>query len=275
LLKTLYNENHKLDDQFRKRTTQAFLLRGAFSFSSKLSGELFIPFVRQTRTIYSSAGDISDFDSTVGIGDPVALIIYNLVKSKLTWRIGAGGQFPVGSYTNTNDQGLFLVEDLQPGSGSVDLILMNSIEYSPDLRPTALLYFNTVLQVNGKNANSRGGVQSYQFGNDLQLIVGIVDQFILFNHPVNIGLKARYRSASQDQINGNTAPGTGGKWFFAGAHVGIPFFAMTVLNFNIEFPMSTKVVDTQLSPDLIFNIGVYKKLDLSRKLFSELPNPDI
>jgi hypothetical protein len=240
-----------------------------------LSGELFVPFVRQTRTIYSVAGDVSDFDATVGIGDPVALMIYNLVKSKLTWRVGAGVQLPVGSYTETNDQGLFLVEDLQPGSGSVDLILMNSLEYSPDFRPTALLYLNTVLQVNGKNANSRGGVQSYLFGNDLQLIAGIVDQFFLLNQPVNFGLKARYRNASQDQINENIVPGTGGQWFFAGAHVGIPFIAKTVLNLNIELPVSTKVVDTQLSPDLIFNIGVYKKLDLSRKIISEIPNLNI
>lgn len=275
LLNTLYNESHKLDDRFRKRTTQSYIFRGAYSFSSKLSGELLIPLIRQTRTIYSGAGDISDFDSSQGLGDPVVLIMYHLVKSKVTWRVGAGGQFPVGSYTETNDRGLFLVEDLQPGSGSVDMILMNSLEFSPDFRPSVLLYLNTILQVNGENANSRGGIHAYKFGNDFQLIAGIVDQFFLFNQPVNFGMKARYRSANQDQINENLVPGTGGQWFFAGAHIGIPFIARTMLNFNIELPITTKVVDTQLSPDLIFNISVYKKLDLSRKNISEIPNLNI
>ena len=72
ILKSLYSESDLLDDRNRKRATQTFILRSAYSIRSDLTLEIFIPYVHQSRSIYGVTG--VNNESTLGIGDPVFFI---------------------------------------------------------------------------------------------------------------------------------------------------------------------------------------------------------
>jgi len=260
-LKTLKSGSETLDDDQRLRTTQSYILRSAYSLNSRWTIEGFLPLVRQTRRITSLNGS-EDKESTFGLGDPVALLIYNVINKGVVFRLGAGPQIPLGGHNQTNSRGLILLEDLQPGSGAWDLILMASLEYSLKNRPSSTLYLNAITSRTGVNPESRGGAQSYEFGNDIQLIGGISDQVLLFNQIFSSGVSVRYRHANRDLVNSNELPGTGGDFFFGRASVGIPFPKLkSSFNINVEFPLWSSVNETQLAPSFVLNFGWFKKIE--------------
>lgn len=261
-LRTLKTESSILDDDQRLRTTQSYLLRGAYSLSDRLTFEGFFPIVRQTRRITSISGS-NDKEATFGVGDPVALLIYDVIKKGVTFRIGAGPQIPLGGTEQTNDRGLRLLEDLQPGSGAWDVIVLASLEHNLRSRPSSLIYVNSILSFTGVNNNARGGAQTYEFGNDIQIIAGFSDQILIFNNIITPGLSFRYRQAERDLISGSALPGTGGNFIFTRLSNSIPFpKANSSLNLNLELPLWSRVNDTQLSPTYTINVGWSKKFIL-------------
>ncbi len=264
-LKTLKTESSVLDDDQRLRTTQSYLLRGAYTLTDRLTIEGLFPIVRQTRRITSTTGAL-DKESTFGIGDPVALLIYDVLKKGVTFRLGAGPQIPLGGFEQSNTRGLRLLEDLQPGSGAWDLIVLASVEHSLKSRPSSLLYLNSIFSFTGVNNQARGGAQSYEFGNDIQLIAGYSDQVFVFNNIIAPGFSFRYRHAARDLINGSALPGTGGNFLFTRMSNAIPFPKInSSLNINLELPIWSRVNDTQLSPTYSINVGWSKKIALNNQ----------
>ncbi len=267
-LATLYDGSRSLVDELRLRTTQSYIIRAAYNISDRFGIEGFLPLIRQTRTILTNSGT-EDFESTFGIGDPIAMLFYDVVSSPLNWRVAAGPQIPVGSFNEVNSRGLTLLEDLQPGSGAWDFILMSSLQYQSLGRPTMSLYLNGIVSVTGVNNKSRNGLQTYEFGDDLQLIAGVNDQFLVFSRIVNPGVSVRYRKASRDRINDIDGTGSGGEWLFTRLSVGIEFIKQSRLTFNYEVPVYTFVNETQLSPDRIININWSQSFDLKKSSDSQ------
>lgn len=271
ILKTLKSGSDRLDDSDRLRTTQSYILRAAYALNDRLTVEAFIPLVRQTRRITTNAGAF-DRESTFGIGDPVALLIYDIIRKDITLRIGAGPQIPLGSDNATNSRGLMLLEDLQPGSGAWDVILMGSLEYQLPSRPSSLLYLNAIISQTGSNPNSRGGLQVYEFGNDLQFMGGYSDQVLAFNQMITPGLSVRYRYADRDAVDQNEIPGTGGKFIFGRISNSIPFPKLkSSLNLNFEFPIWAAVNETQLSPSYSINVGWFKRFEPKKEYDDVIP----
>jgi len=271
-LKTLKSGSHKLNDSDRLRTTQSYILRTAYSINNRWTIEGVVPFVRQTRRITTSTGAF-DREATTGIGDPVLLGIYNVIDKEYVIRLGAGPQVPLGSTDEIGNRGLQLLEDLQPGSGAWDLIIFLSAEYSLLKRPTSLLYLNVITSKTGTNTNSRGGTQSYKFGNDIQMIVGFTDQLLIANQIITPSVSMRYRRALRDQVNQSLLPGTGGDFVFARISNSIPFPKLkSELALNVEFPIWNKVNDTQLAPSIGFNVGWYYKLELKENQVQPIIN---
>ena len=258
ILKTLKSGNIKLEDDLRLRSTQSYMARSGYSLSDKLEFEMMIPLIRQTRRISSPTGEVN-MESTFGIGDPILLALYNINTNIFKIRIGGGPQIPLGSYTQRNSLGLTLLEDLQPGSGAWDLITFFSIEKRFANLPSGLLYANFISTYTGTNMNSRNGTQSYEFGNDLQVILGFSNQYIIGSTLFSPGLSLRYRNAQRDAVNGEAIPGTGGQFLFARISNQIPINNSS-LNFTIELPFYSKVNETQLSPSLIINVGWHKAI---------------
>ena len=264
-LKTLYSGSQALDDDQRKRSTQSYLMRAHYTFTDRLAVEGFFPFVRQTREIFSRVNDASDFESSFGVGDPILLASYKLIDNNIKWTIGGGLQFPLGSYTERNSRGLFLVEDLQPGSGALDVILISLLEVPLASRPSANVFGRTIFDLTGSNPNSRNGRQTYAFGNDYQFIVGIADQLFVAQQVIYPAVSLRYRNTQRDKVDSNENNGTGGNWLFAKASMGINFWGATKLTVDIELPLYTFVNETQLSPNSIINISIHKAFSFSKE----------
>lgn len=263
-LATLYDGATSLDDELRNRTTQSYIARAAYNIGNRFGAEVFLPFVRQTRTIITNGG-AEDFESTFGVGDPIFMLFYDVVQSPLNIRLSAGPQMPLGSYNELSSRGLTLLEDLQPGSGAWDFVFMTSMQYQSIMRPTMSFYLNGILSLTGANDDSRNGLQTYEFGDDVQLIAGLNDQFLLFNRIVNPGVSIRYRKANRDKINNIESSGTGGEWVFTRLSLGVEFFKQSMLTLNFEVPAYTFVNDTQLSPDRIINISWSKSFSLKQE----------
>ena len=271
VLKSLYSGTEKLDDGLRKRTTQSYLIRGAYTFSSRLSIETSVSLVRQTRKIYGRNENI-DFQSTFGIGDPVILIIYDVIKGPFNWRVGLGPQVPLGRTNLLSDRGLFLVEDLQPGSGAWDAIMFSSLSITSFLRPTNTLFLNAIYSSTGANNDSRGGRQTYEFGNDLQLISGISDQFVWFGQILSPSIGLRFRAANRDAIDGIANSGTGGTFLFLRGGLSLDVSNDYRLSLNGELPIYTRVNETQLATSYTINLSLYKRFSFRKDTNDSFPN---
>lgn len=257
LLSILKNGSEKLDDDLSERSTQSYILRCAYQLNNKWAFEVFLPYIRQSRRITSVSGIINQ--STQGIGDPIFMASYNLINKAISVRTGLGIQFPLGSHTERNDNGLLFLEDMQPGSGALDLLPLLFVGWTPQNRPQGNLYLNTILTFNGTNQNSRNGLQTYQFGNDLQMILGYSESLILNNQIFNLGLSIRYRSALQDEVDNNELPGSGGTFLMGRLHAAWVISPQSQFSFMGEWPIYTKVRDTQLSPSRVINISFAHK----------------
>jgi hypothetical protein len=265
VLKSLYAGSDLLEDRLRKRTTQSYLLRMAYAVSNRSSLELFFPLVRQTRKIYTNQNTV-DFESSFGLGDPVLLFVFNVLNGPFAIRLGAGPQIPLGSFEEKNGRGLFLVEDLQPGSGAWDLVLFGSVEHIPNFRPSMFLYSNVIISRNGINDASRGGFLRYRFGHDVQVILGVSDQLLALNQSFQPNVSLRYRKAQRDQIDGFPNSGTGGEFLFVKLGTGINVSRNTgTFSFQLELPLYTFVNETQLAPTYSINVGWTKKLLIQSK----------
>lgn len=255
-LTTLYSGSNALVDDQRKRTTQSFLARAHYSFNDRFALETFIPLVRQTRTIYSSSvANQVDFESTFGLGDPIVLASYKVINSAVQLTVGAGPQIPLGGFNRTNSSGFTLVEDLQPGSGAWDLVLLGIVDYNLPSRPSTNIFSRVIYSSTGENPNARSGLQTYEFGDDIQIIAGVADQFLVGSRIIVPSLALRYRSAQRDAVDSIVSSGTGGEWLFAKATLGVEFFWQSSISFDIELPLYTFVNETQLSPNSIFTIS--------------------
>lgn len=247
-LNTLKNENETLDDNSRLRTTHSILLNAGYSFTDRLSIEGLFTWVNQRRII--SQFDEENLDQTYGIGDAVILVRYkviNNIEKSFSLDIGFGVKLPLGSSTETNDQGIVLNADLQPGSNSWDLIYLLGANKSFDFRPTMAFSTRLIYRQTGEN-NSYFDDSTYEFGNDVQAYFGVSDQFLVQNTLINPGITFKYRNAAQDKINSAELPNTGGDWIFIIPNLSVSIFKNTSLNVSAELPIYSRPDGIQLTP---------------------------
>jgi len=171
-----------------------------------------------------------------------------------------------------SNRGLFLVEDLQPGSGAWDAIIFSSLSYNSIVRPSNTLFINAIYSSTGVNHDSRGGLQSYEFGNDLQLIAGMSDQYLWFGQLFSPSLGLRYRIARRDALDGIDNSGTGGTFLFIRGGLGFNFNNDHIFSINGELPIYTQVNETQLATSYTINISLYKRLNFQNKKSDSFPN---
>ncbi len=252
-LLTLYDEGDVLVNSNRERKTRSFFLRLGYGISERWSVETLMPYVNQRRNITQNNGEINR-ESSSGIGDIILLVKYDLFKN-LSWvlNMGAGIKIPTGSTHQLNNRGLLLVNDMQPGSGAMDIVFRFSLSHQLGIRPSTTLYISPIVNIKGSDDNYLGS-QSYQFGNDLQMMSGLSDQVIIGEWPVYPNIGFRYRYARRDRINGVDLDNTGGSWLFTRLGLGTDFYKNNRLTFTFELPLITNVDGTQLSPDAIFNL---------------------
>jgi len=265
----LVSFSEKLDDDTRSRTTQSSIIELNYGLNRRLSVTGVVPFIKQTRTIQAYSGS-EDYTATKGLGDVVFLVKYRLINpeknTQTDWVIGGGPKFPTAKTNFTNNQGLVLPADMQPGSGSFDGIFWSFFRRSRFLRIQNLgLDAVTAFRYSGENKNYNGS-QTYRFGNEFQLSMGLNYNFFL-KWPVDIFSFARYRFQDEDLIDGGVFPSSGGQWVYVIPGLNINFSPKWAMRLSGDIPVYRKLKGTQLTTSykltaaILFNIP-FKKNDL-------------
>lgn len=267
-LNTLNIGIKKIDDSSRLRVTHSMLVNLGYSITDKLAVEMLFSWVNQRRRITQL--NTPNLDESAGIGDAIFLGRYTIMSdNRGDFSIGLGAKLPVGSSTQKNNQGVLLNADLQPGSNSIDFIMMTT--YSQKIAFRKSMNFSTRVTYRSTGTNSSyQGSSDYKFGSEFQTFLGISDQLLVFKQIFSPSLTLKYRNAIKDQINNISIENTGGNWIFL-----IPSFMIHVnqqLSFssNIEIPLYSNVQGTQLTPTYRINTGLLyqftKKTNLNFQL---------
>jgi len=267
LLNTLKDGPTKLNDDARKRLTHSVLVQGGYVFDKRWSTEIFLSWIRQERII-NQFGNIGQTVAQ-GLGDALLLLKYKLVSNStkhINWLIGAGPKFPTGSSTKKDKNDITLNADLQPGSGSLDVITWTQFSKNSKRRPSLTYSGTATLSLKGKN-NSYLGSQVYQFGNELILIGGIADQFITNKFLGGASIQAIYRHAFQDENDGEKTPGTGGRWVFIRPGLTIKPGRTSAINMSVSVPVYSWVRDTQLTPTVRYNASFYYEIPGNKSIY--------
>ena len=264
-LNTLNVGREKLDDNARLRVTHSLLLNISHEISDKLSVEGLFTWVNQRREITQFGNQ--NLDESSGIGDAIVMAKYNFPNTfgkKSVFGLGLGAKLPLGSSTETNDQGITLNGDLQPGSNAWDVIYWSSIAKSFDFRPSFNVSSRFVYRSTGTN-NSYFGDSTYKFGNEFQAFLGFSDQFKIFKTTSKPSLFFKYRNANKDKIGGFDLNNTGGNWVFVIPNFSLNISPNLVFSVKAELPLYSNVDGTQLTPTYRFTTGVLFKINPKTK----------
>jgi len=248
-LNTLNAGSSKLDDDSRKRVTNSILANIGYGITDKLSVEGLFTWVNQTRRITQFGNE--NFTETSGIGDAVLLLKYafpNAFGKNSLLNVGLGTKIPFGKSDIKTQQGIQLTADLQPGSGAWDGIGWLSASKDLGFRPSATISGSATYRFTGVNKSYLNNTSTYEFGNELQVNVGYVDQFLVFNTMINPGLVFRYRKSFEDKINDSEVPSTGGEWVFIRPELNVQLSPSLSFITRLELPLYSYVEGTQLTP---------------------------
>lgn len=255
VLNTLKDGTTTLQDNTRKRTTHSLLTEVGYTINDKWSFDGFFSFVRQERKL-TPVGQQENFDATNGIGDAVLLLKYRFYKN---FQVGLGLKIPMGPSDLTNDRGLTLNADLQPGSGAWDMVYWLSGSQPVNIRPSMSFNTTIIYRATGQN-NSYFGTQVYEFGNEFQALVGLADRITLGALIIDPALSIKYRTVSADRNDGFDVPSTGGKWLFLRPALSFNPSVRLQVQANIELPVYAELEGTQVTPTYRFNTGILFRL---------------
>lgn len=257
-LNTLRSGWKKLNDRSRQRTTHSALLNWGISLSERWSLEGIWSYLWQIRKVTQTDTDLTQ---TNGLGDAVFLINYKLWSAKnerTSWRTAIGLKVPLGAVDRTNDLGLTVSEELQPGSGAWDVIFWTQLSHNLNARPSATVNVTSAYSYKGKTK----GQETYQFGTEWQVSTGIADRWLLGRTLIDPGLSLRYRIAGPDKFNGGDLPATSGQWLFLHQIITLWLQSDLSFSFSTTLPVLAYVEDTQFSPTYRTNVGVFYRFGL-------------
>lgn len=264
----LVSFSDQLEDNTRSRTTQSSIIEINYGLSHRWSITGVAPSIRQTRTIQAFSG--KDFTAVQGIGDMVFLAKYRPFNSERFTNfdlvVAAGPKLPTARTDHVNNQGLTLAADMQPGSGSLDGIFWSYFQKNRFLKnPNLGLAGVTTFRYSGVN-NNYNGSQTYRFGNEFQFNLGL-NYSLFLTRPVDVFTFVRYRSQTEDRVDGGILPSSGGKWVTAIPGANILLAPNWSLRLSGDIPLYRKLEGTQLTTSykftaaLLFNIP-FKENDI-------------
>jgi hypothetical protein len=234
------------------------LLKTGYSINNWFAIDALFSYVLHERKI--TFKNQTNIEKAHGLGDAVVMakfILSNISLSGSELQLGMGPKLPLGRTDRTKKNNILLNADMQPGSGSWDLITWAYYARQFIKRPTLVTSVRMVGRINGKNTGYFGS-QTYRFGNSAQLHVGIGDQVGWRNSLISPSLSFRFRYAGSDLINGQMLDNTGGKWISVSPalswHLGQQG---SILHFVPELPLYSNVDGTQLTPSFRMQVGYY------------------
>jgi len=265
-LNTLKAGSRTLDDSARKRITHSILFNTSYSFTNNFSIETLFTWVNQRRIIDQFGS--TDLQTTNGVGDAVVLANYGFKKllgETSTVTLGIGTKIPIGSYDEVSPIGITFIADLQPGSGAWDGIFFSAISKSFNFRPSTTFFSRAIYRATGKNRDYLDGLQVYEYGDEIQLFLGVSDQFLVFDKKlISPSLSFKYRNAQRDEIDGIELNNTGGNWLFLLPSLSIELSQNISILTKAELPIISNVDGTQLTPTYRFTSGLLINFNLKK-----------
>ncbi len=261
ILETLKTGRETLEDDARSRRTHSTIFEIGYSWSDRFSVDGFFSFVRQERVINQFGN--TNFSTTSGIGDAVLLFKYKLLSNAnngTVLQIGIGPKIPVGASDKRNSAGLTFNADLQPGSGAWDAVTFLQFTQALNKRPSMSFLATATYGIKGKN-KEYFGVQTYQFGNEFQIALGLSDRILLGKNIIDPSILFQYRNQTPDIIDAENLPSTGGNWVFVNpsfAYWATPDFSVNV---GVALPLFSSITGTQVTPTVRFTTGVFYRID--------------
>jgi len=257
LLNDLMDVSVILPDDTRQRTTHSSIFEVNYGVSSRFSFAVVIPLIRQERRIRSFGGGI-DFNSSQGLGDAAILLKYRVFDYDNTpdtdWVIGAGPKFPTGRTDFVNNSGFIMAADMQPGSGSWDGLFWSFFQQRKVWLPNLSLMAVTTVRLSGNNPDYNQ-TQTYKFGNEYQFSSGINYNTYMY-WPFDIFTWFRYRYQSEDLIDDNAFPGSGGEWVYIIPGINVYFHPRMSWRFSFDIPLYRKLEGTQLTTTYRFTTAI-------------------
>ena len=265
-LQDLVSGTRKLNDNTRERKTHSMLLEFSYNLSEKFSFSLLNTYIWQTRKINTIHRE-PEITIANGLGDGVFLFKYNILpldSIRLIISIGIGPKFPIGVSDINGNIGTALPADLQPGSGSWDLILWNYISKEQIFNSLINVGILTTYRFTGENPKYLNR-QTFAFGDEFQLTTNVNRSFTIKSLFINAYLGLRYRQVEPNEIDGNIVGSTGGKWldFLPGiGWLANPNFTMKI---SAQVPVYRSLIETQLSTTYRASITAHYKLSPKKK----------
>ncbi|MFC0263736.1 transporter [Fontibacter flavus] len=259
IIHDLMDRRTLLEDETRERQTRSIITEINYGISDNWAVTAFIPYVRQERRILGFQG-ASEFTKAEGLGDIILLLKYRVLNPEeypeWHWVLGGGPKIPTGRSDLKNPNGLTMVADMQPGSGSLDGFLWTYLQKSKIFNDPNLSVLSVVtFRKSGAN-NSYNEVQRYQFGDDFQFNLGL-NYNLFIQWPIDIFLFTRYRSQTVDLIDANVFPGSGGKWIYAIPGFNLNLNPNTAIRAAVELPIYRDLLGTQLTTTYRYTLSLF------------------
>ena len=267
-LRDLLTLSERLDDDSRTRNTHSILLESSYDISKTFSVSSLFSYVRQERIIRTLA-QTEDITTNQGLGDAILLFRYKLLgqnsSSRSNLLVGAGPKFPLGRADYTDNRGIILPADLQPGTGAWDIMLWGNYSLLGLFgRENLNLNVNSTSRLTTTN-DRYNGRQAYRFGNEFQFQAGLQDRFLIASLLVDPLLILRYRTVGIDKINGNDFDNTGGHWLYLRPGINLNLSPHTAIRVMGDIPLYRRLTGTQLTTSYRFAISFYQSLAVKKK----------
>ncbi len=265
-LNSFYTGSDKLEDNNIKRLSQTYFLQGIYGITDKLSVNAMLSYVIHKRTVQNSFSS-DPVSSENGFGDAILLLQYKILSlRKASIFLTLGPKIPVGKSDLRDANDILLPADLQPGTGSWDVIIGIGYIKSEFIRPSMNLTLTAVGKINSYS-DRFNGTQQYKYGNDYQFLFGITDSFIAKKLILNPGILMRLWYTSFDKVDGNNFPNTGGSWIYFVPSLNIAFNPKFSAFISFEIPIYQHLNGTQLSTSIRISGGIQLSLfSNSRKI---------
>lgn len=258
----LVEHDNRLENDPRRRHGSSVLARVNLSIGNSWAFGVYLPFVTQVRSSFSSEQKAS------GIGDLTLLAQHTspLGSGSLKW--GVGIKMPSGNQFITDEIGVILSPDMQSGSGTFDFI--GRVALVRDHLIVSNLYNQTDITFRYNSENSHFGDRNrlngrrFKFGNEV-LISTVFSYLVIFRHWFLIpDLGVQFRHASPNQEQGMEASNSGGNWFrFL---LGVRWTAHDRFSVRpyAEIPVWQRLEGTQITTNLKLGMQLQYVLDFEK-----------
>ncbi|MEM8887312.1 MAG: hypothetical protein AAGD28_04950 [Bacteroidota bacterium] len=266
-LRDLLASSERLDDDRRTRNTLSLILESSYDINQALSVSALFSLVRQERIILTQSNS-EDITINNGVGDGIVLLRYNFLHGEkhpdMDFMLGAGPKFPFGQANFTDDRGITLPADLQPGTGAWDAIVWTNFNRRGLMRDNLSFNVTATYRFTGTNPDYNGSL-AYKFGNEFQVQWGLQDRFLIGSLIVDPIVAFQYRTVGVDQIDGNRFENTGGHWINFRPGLNLNIGQNSALRLTGAIPLYRYLQGTQLSTSYRFAITFYQSLGLKNK----------